>query len=154
MVTGKALADVARTAYEQNKGKRIRKRSGGSTLEGLDCGGFVKYCFRQCGQSFDLKGTNDLFRRSHEWRGTLEDTRRNGKIKEGSLAFIVKQDGGERKRNYHDGLGNSVCVGIVSQGKIIYYSGDNEAILETRINSTTHKDWWSHFMNISIVDYD
>lgn len=153
MISGKELGNAARKTFREFEGKRIRKVGGGDTPNGFDCGGFVEYCFRQCGEPLQIKGTNDLFRREHHWRGTLETARKEKRIHDGSLAFIVEKDGGERKRGYHDGLGNAVCVGIVSDNQIIYYSGDNEEIRAVRINSTTRKNWWSHFMNIRIVDY-
>lgn len=111
------------------------------------------YCFAQCGSSLRIKGTNDLFRQPHIWRDTLEASRKASKIVDGALAFIVKNDGGEKDKGYRDGIGNSICVGIVSNNMIIYYSADQQSIVETRINSTTRKDWWSHFMHISSIAY-
>lgn len=135
-ITGKQLAQAARNAYQENKGRSIPKRLGGSSLAGMDTGGFIKYCFEQCGETFNLKGTNDLFRRNHIWRDTLENSRKNNRTPDGAIAFIVKQDGGEREKGYRDGLGNAITAGIVSNKQIIYYSGDKMAIVEVRINST------------------
>lgn len=152
-VTGLQLARTAREAYEQYRNVSIPARSGGSSPSGLDPGGFVKYCFAQCNVPIHIKGTNDLFRQPFTWRDTLEASRKAGMIVDGALAFIVLQDGGEKKRGYRDGLGNSICTGIVSNNMVLYYSGDRQAIIETRINSTTRKDWWSHFMHIGCVSY-
>lgn len=73
---------------------------------------------------------------------------------DGAIAFIVKDDGGEVPQGYTDGRGNADCAGIVANNMIIYYSSTNEAILETRINSTTRKDWWSHFVLLRNVEFD
>ncbi|NLV58659.1 MAG: hypothetical protein GXY67_07795 [Clostridiales bacterium] len=151
-ITGTQLAKAARDAYNQFKGQKIPNRGGGSTPEGFDTGGFIMYCFRQCGHPLKIKGTNDLFRRPHTWKDTLENTRKSKMAVDGAIAFIVKHDGGERKHSYTDG-DNADCAGIVSNGQIIYYSATNEAICETRINSSTRGNWWSHFVHLKDVSY-
>ena len=100
-VTGAQLGRAARTAYNQLKDKRIPNKAGGSTPNGFDTGGFIMYCFAQCGNPIKIKGTNDLFRRPHMWKDTLENTRKNKMAVDGAIAFIVEHDGGERKHGYH-----------------------------------------------------
>lgn len=152
-MTGKELSKAARDAFIQYGNQTIPKVKGKSGIEGMDCGGFLIYCYRQCGETLKMKGTNDMFRRPSKWSGTIETARREHQIKDGSLAFIVKNDGGEKTVGYYDGKGNSVCVGIVSENAIIYYSGDNKKICKVRLPSRIHKDWWSHIVNVCGVEY-
>ena len=69
------------------------------------------------GSRYNWKGSNSMWRSALSWRGTIaEAVEKFGKIPPGSWAFMVKNDGGETERGYHDGEGNATHVGIYIDG--------------------------------------
>lgn len=62
------------------------------------------------------------------WTGTPEECKRKfGSIPVGAFLFILKFDGGEEKRGYHDGLGNASHIGIYTkQGKGALHSSQSK----------------------------
>ena len=87
----------------------------------LDCQAFVEEVIKDCGirksngAIYNYRGSNDMYRNMCTWVGTLEEAREKfGSIPPGSIAFIVKHDGGEVERGYNDGRGNASHVGIVT----------------------------------------
>lgn len=85
----------------------------------LDCQAFVEEVLYDCGvrkpngSSYNWKGSNSMWRNALSWKGTIEECRqRYGEIPKGSWVFIVKHDGGEIERGYHDSEGNASHVGI------------------------------------------
>ena len=58
-----------------------------------------------------------MWRNALAWKGTVEECiAKYGKIPLGAWVFIVKNDGGEVERGYHDNEGNAKHIGIyVSQ---------------------------------------
>jgi len=54
-----------------------------------------------------------MYRTHIRWRGTIEECKKKfGCIPQGAFLFLVKHDGGEVERGYHDGLGNACHVGL------------------------------------------
>lgn len=85
----------------------------------LDCQAFVEQVLKDCGvrkpdgSIYNWRGSNSMWRNALSWKGTLaECITRFGSIPAGSWVFIVKNDGGEKDRGYHDDQGNASHVGI------------------------------------------
>lgn len=85
----------------------------------LDCQAFVERVLIDCGvrkpdgSVYDWKGSNSMWRNALSWKGTLAECREKyGSIPLGAWVFIVKDDGGEVDRGYHDNEGNATHVGI------------------------------------------
>ena len=54
-----------------------------------------------------------MWRNHITWKGTIEECKQKfGEIPLGSFLFLLKWDGGEEERGYHDGLGNATHVGL------------------------------------------
>ena len=85
----------------------------------LDCQGFVEEVLKDCGvrntdgKPYNWKGSNSMWRNALKWKGTIQDCLDTfGKIPSGAWVFIVKNDGGETERGYHDNQGNASHVVI------------------------------------------
>lgn len=85
----------------------------------LDCQGFVEEVLKDCGvkkpdgSCYNWKGSNSMWRNALKWKGTISECKKlYGSIPLGSWVFIVKNDGGEIDRGYHDSEGNAAHVGI------------------------------------------
>lgn len=84
-----------------------------------DCQAFVEQVLKDLGvrkpdgSPYNWKGSNSMFRNYIRWRGTIEECRKKfGSIPQGAFMFLVKHDGGEEEKGYHDGLGNASHVGL------------------------------------------
>ena len=84
-----------------------------------DCQAFVELVLKDCGVRnsngvpYNWKGSNDMWRHALSWKGTLAECRNlYGRIPDGAWVFMVKHDGGEIPRGYHDDEGNASHVGI------------------------------------------
>ena len=54
-----------------------------------------------------------MWRNHIQWKGTIEDCKKKfGEIPQGAFLFLLKWDGKEEERGYHDGLGNATHVGL------------------------------------------
>ena len=112
MVTGEEYARQAKsTKYD------------GLTYDNADCQKFVELVLIDCGvkkpdgKPYDWKGSNSMWRNALAWKGTIEECiAKYGKIPLGAWVFIVKNDGGEVERGYHDKEGNAKHVGIYIGG--------------------------------------
>lgn len=109
MITGAHIADVA-------------EHCGliGTPYSELDCQAFVEEALKRAGMKIiNYRGSN------HMWRELVYDRHLivNNDIPIGALVFIVRFDGGEKKRGYHDAMGNATHVGI--------YLGDGQVIHST-----------------------
>lgn len=85
----------------------------------LDCQGFVEQVLKDLGvrkpdgTPYNWKGSNSMWRNYITWRGTIEECKKKfGEIPLGSFMFLVKHDGKEKDRGYHDNLGNATHVGL------------------------------------------
>ena len=99
MITGKHIADTA-----------INSGLLGTPYSKLDCQAFVEEVLKKAGlHIINYRGSN------HIWRDLVYDRNpiKNHRPPAGSLAFIVRGDGGEVKRGYHDDMGNATHVAIV-----------------------------------------
>lgn len=93
----------------------------------MDCQKFVEKCLEAVGVKMDLAGSNAWYR-AMGWIGTPEECRNLfGRIPDGAFLFILKQDGGEVKRGYTDGIGNASHIGIYtgSRGKGAIHSSES-----------------------------
>lgn len=84
-----------------------------------DCQAFVEQVLKDLGvrkpdgSVYNWRGSNSMFRNYIRWRGTVEECRQKfGGIPQGAFMFLVKHDGGEVERGYHDDLGNASHVGL------------------------------------------
>ena len=84
-----------------------------------DCQAFVEQVLKDLGvrkpdgNPYNWKGSNSMFRNHIRWRGTIEECKQKfGCIPQGAFMFLVKHDGGEVERGYHDDLGNASHVGL------------------------------------------
>lgn len=91
----------------------------GQPYSRYDCQGFVEQVLKDLGvrkpdgTPYNWKGSNSMFRNHIRWRGTIEECRKKfGEIPQGAFVFLVKNDGGEIEKGYHDGLGNASHVGL------------------------------------------
>lgn len=107
-VSGKVLAEQAAT------GNYV-----GIPYSKLDCQGFVEEVLKDCGvrkpdgSPYNWRGSNSMWRNYIKWKGTREECiKKFGEIPLGAFLFIVKLDGGEIERGYHDGEGNASHVGL------------------------------------------
>lgn len=94
----------------------------GTKYEDLDCQGFVEQVLKDCGVRkpdgtvYNWKGSNSMWRNALLWKGTIKECEAvYGHIPLGAWLFIVKQDGGEVARGYHDSEGNATHVAILSR---------------------------------------
>ena len=85
----------------------------------LDCQAFVEQVLKDLGvrksdgSPYNWKGSNSMWRNHIIWKGTIEECKQKfGEIPLGSFLFLLKWDGGEEERGYHDGLGNATHVGL------------------------------------------
>ncbi len=109
MITGEQYADAA-----------ISPRYEGIPYSKLDCQAFVEQVLKDCGVTdengnpYNWRGSNAMWRQALSWKGTIAECREKfGTIPPGAWCFIVKDDGKEQERGYHDKEGNASHVGIV-----------------------------------------
>ena len=92
----------------------------------MDCQKFVEKVLydsgvrKPAGSAYNWKGSNAMWRSALFWRGTIaEAVDKFGQIPDGSWAFMLKNDGGEKDRGYTDGEGNASHVGIYVGGGLV-----------------------------------
>lgn len=92
----------------------------------MDCQKFVERVLfdsgvhKADGSAYDWKGSNSMWRSALSWRGTVaEAIEKFGCVPDGAWTFILKNDGGEKDRGYHDGEGNATHVGIYVGGGVV-----------------------------------
>ena len=85
----------------------------------LDCQGFVEEVLKDCGVRkpdgtvYNWRGSNSMWRNYIKWKGTLQECfDKFGEIPLGAFMFLVKNDGGEKEKGYHDNEGNASHVGL------------------------------------------
>lgn len=81
----------------------------GTPYSKLDCQALVEDVLKKAGlHIINYRGSN------HMWRELVYDrqSKEDAVILPGMLAFIVKDDGGETKRGYHDDMKNATHVAI------------------------------------------
>ena len=94
--------------------------------EDLDCQAFVEKVLydsgvrKPDGSAYNWRGSNSMWRNALSWRGTIaEAVDKFGQIPDGSWAFMLKHDGGEKEKGYNDGEGNASHVGIYVGGGLV-----------------------------------
>ena len=110
------METVQGTAYAT---QAMSEKYTGVPYSKLDCQAFVEEVLKDCGvrkpdgSAYNWRGSNHMWREALSWKGTIEECRtRYGEIPIGAWVFIVKNDGGEKDRGYHDNEGNASHVGI------------------------------------------
>ena len=112
-----------------------------------DCQAFVEEVLKDLGvrkpdgSVYNWKGSNSMFRNHIRWRGTIEECKQKfGCIPQGAFMFIVKHDGGEVSRGYHDDLGNASHVGLyVDTSPLpVMDSQGNRGVDYCKLNIFTH----------------
>lgn len=111
MVTRISGLDLAEQAVTGNYG--------GISYSKLDCQGFVEEVLKDCGVRkpdgtvYNWRGSNSMWRNYIKWKGTIaECIKKFGEIPLGAFLFLLKWDGGEQEKGYHDGEGNASHVGL------------------------------------------
>ena len=109
-VTGKQIADAA-----------LSSNLIGTPYSKLDCQALVEKVLHLAGLNIiNYRGSNHMWRELVHSPFNRADT--NQKILPGMLAFIVRYDGGEKKRGYHDNYGNATHVAICLDDKTVFES--------------------------------
>ena len=111
IITGEHIADVA-------------EHSGllGTPYSKLDCQAFVEVVLQKAGMKIpNYRGSNHMWRELVYDRTPFTDAYDVDNIPVGVLVFVVKDDGGEKKRGYNDNMGNAAHVGIyLGNGRVIH----------------------------------
>lgn len=108
MVTGRHIAETA-----------VNSGLLGTPYSQMDCQAFVEVILKKAGMSIpNYRGSN------HMWRHLVHDRQpvKGNSPPPGSLAFIVRNDGGEKQRGYYDDMGNATHVAIVIDGSRVMES--------------------------------
>ena len=111
----------------------------GRSYEEMDCQEFVERCLADVGIRKDMKGSNAWWR-AMTWTGTPEEcVQIFGSVPKGAFLFILKDDGGEASRGYHDGKGNASHIGIkTGRGKgAIHSSASRGCVAESEFHDKT-----------------
>lgn len=135
MVTGQHIAETA-----------INSGLLGTPYKVLDCQAFVEVVLHKAGLDIiNYRGSN------HMWRELVHDRKEiigNGAgVPAGALAFIVRNDGGEKQRGYYDDMGNATHVAIAL--------GDG-SVMESTTGGVQYSKIkrFTHYGLINNVDYE
>lgn len=142
--------EVAALAETLADGKRIPYVYGHETLTSADCQGFVEAVIRKLGGVLSYRGSNDMFRNAVDFVMPISEAKATNRMKPGGLVFILKNDGGEVKRGYRDGLGNATHVGFYTGLKYfsVHSSSANNDVVGTDANYP-----WTHYGEMKNIDY-
>ena len=121
-----------------------------------DCQAFVEQVLKDLGvrkedgTPYNWRGSNAMWRNHITWKGTIEECKKKfGEIPLGAFLFIIKWDGGEVERGYHDGEGNASHVGLyVGASPLpVMDSQGNRGVDYCKLNIFTHVGL------MSMIDY-
>ena len=135
MITGVQIANTALTSDLI-----------GTPYSKLDCQALVEVVLKEAGLNIiNYRGSN------HMWRELVYDRQETSNpdtvVFPGMLAFILKHDGGETKRGYHDTMGNATHVAIaLGDGRVF-----ESTVGGVQISSIRR---FTHVARIIDVDYD
>ena len=104
VISSLKFAEVAKNLLNQGT---ILYKYGGSDLHGMDSGGFIGYCLRQCGVAVSFSGTNDIYRNAGRVIPMHLD-----KAVPGVILLPITHDGKEPDRYRGDGYGNASYAAI------------------------------------------
>lgn len=117
-----------------------------------DCQSFVELVLKDAGvrkpdgTPYNWKGSNSMYRNHLSWRGSITECKnRFGKIPVGALVFIVKHDGGEAERGYHDNLGNASHVGL-------YIGASPNPVMDSQPTGGVQLRGLNQFTHIGLLD--
>ena len=118
----------------------------------LDCQGFVEQVLKDLGvrkpdgTPYNWRGSNSMFRNHIHWRGTITQCMETfGEIPVGAFVFLVKHDGGEVEKGYHDELGNASHVGL-------YLGTTPKACMDSQGNRGVDYCKLSVFTHVGLMD--
>lgn len=151
---GESLQAAYDSAPTKIKAADFARQAGSSAYNGigydvLDCQAFVEKVLKDCGYSYNWRGSNDMWRNALDWSGTYDEAvKKFGEIPPGAWLFTIKKDGKEDKSRYKDGI-NAAHVGI--------YLGSGKA----RHSTTGGVQYcavpagrWTHVGLAKIIDYN
>ena len=121
----------------------------GIKYEQLDCQAFVERVLKDCGEKYNWRGSN------HMWREAVHDRHKITSIEEipaGALVFTVKDDGGEKDKGYYDDMKNAKHVGIYLGGMEVEHSTRNNTSNGVQMDSITSSRWTDYAL-LNCVDY-
>lgn len=127
----------------------------GTSYQTMDCQKFVERMMKDVGINKDLAGSNAWFRYV-TWTGTPEQCKAIfGTIPVGALLFIWKDDGGEKQRGYHDGLGNASHIGvyIAREDGAIHSSSSRGQVCYSKFNGKSINGGWNRVGLWDAFDY-
>ena len=128
----------------------------GTPYAAMDCQAFVEQMLKDVGIFMDWRGSNAMWR-DMAWTGTPEEAKEKfGGTPTGAFLFILKADGGEEKRGYHDGLGNASHVGVcTNKGKgAIHSSSSKGRVAESKYQGKTIPGGgWNRVGLCKLLDY-
>lgn len=110
---------ILRTTGEDVAEQAITGDYAGLPYSKYDCQAFVEEVLKDLGvrkpdgTPYNWRGSNSMFRNHIRWRGTIAECKQKfGCVPRGAFLFVVKKDGGEEAKGYHDSLGNASHVGL------------------------------------------
>lgn len=132
----------------------------GTPYKQMDCQAFIEWCLARCGFRKDLAGSNAWYREVKK-NGVIltpeECVKQLGCVPKGAFLFILKFDGGEEARGYHDGLGNAdhigICTGTKGEGAI-HSSSSKGCVAESVFKGKSIKGGWNRVGLYNKVSYD
>ena len=135
MLTGSQFAQQAR------QGNYI-----GIAYSKLDCQAFVERVLKDCGISYNWRGSNHIWREALSEKHEITDV---NEIPAGAWIFTVKSDGGEKARGYNDNEKNAKHVGIyLGFGDVIHSTSPNGVQYDS-----IYSQRWTHWGKCKYIDY-
>lgn len=132
----------------------------GTPYSEMDCQAFVEWCFRKCGYSKDLAGSNAWYRYILQHGAIMtpeECVRQLGTVPKGAVLFILENNGGEPAKYKPDGLGNASHMGLSTgtRGKgAIASSKSRGGVAESEFHNKSIKGGWNRVGLPDFVAYD
>ncbi|MDR1568862.1 MAG: SH3 domain-containing protein [Oscillospiraceae bacterium] len=152
---GKVKASyVAAKALAAAVGDIIPYALGGTTPEGMDCQGLVRWAVAQCGGDVGASGSNTIYRKCVEapFALTGETWRR---VEAGYALFIIRASGAEPKAYWGDGIGDVYHMGLaVKAGAICSVDASESAGRVRALTPTQARQMWTHAARLKAVEYD
>lgn len=130
LIPASNLAEVARNLLQTN----IPFKKGGTSLNGMDAGGFIHYCLKQLNLLVSSIGTNTLYREIGKSAIPLKAAMSQGKVVPGAILFHVVHNGGEPAQFRKDGRGNADYASIAIDSQYAAYPSEIKGhLIQTKI---------------------